>query len=129
MRRSPPILAGVIDPLATALVVAGLVVAAWGALAAVGDRRVSGGQLLLSAAVELLLLVQAVIAVVLMRDRAGVDPVTFVGYLLTAVLLLPVGTFWAIGERSRWGNGVLAVSGLVVSVLVLRLQQIWGAGG
>ena len=118
-----------IDPLASALVAAGLVVAAWAAVAAARDRRVSGPQLLLSAAVELLLLVQAVIAVSLLGDRPQVEALTFVGYLVTALLLLPVGTFWAIGERSRWGNGVLAVSGLVVAVLVLRLQQIWGAGG
>ena len=117
------------DVLATVLVAAGLVLAAWAGLAAARDRRVSGLQLLLAAGVELLLLVQAVVAVVLLPDRPGIDAVTFVGYLLTALLLLPVGAFWAIGERSRWGNGVLAVTGAVVSVLVLRLQQIWAGGG
>jgi hypothetical protein len=124
-----PILAGVIDVLATVLVAAGLAVAVWAGVAAARNRRVSGPQLLLVAAVELVLLVQAVVALVLLRERPGVDALTFVGYLLTAVLLLPVGTFWAIGERSRWGNGVLAVTGAVVSVLVLRLQQIWAGGG
>lgn len=118
-----------IGPLASALVAAGLLIASWATVAAVRDRRVSGPQLVLSAAVELLLLLQAVVAVVLLSNRPHVDALTFVGYLLTALLLLPVGTFWAIGERSRWGNGVLAVSGLVVAVLVVRLQQIWGAGG
>lgn len=118
-----------IGPLAATLIAAGLVIAAWATVAAARDRRVSGPQLLLSAAVEVLLLVQAVVAVILLTGRPEVSAVTFVGYLLTAVLLLPIGTFWAIGERSRWGNGVLAVSGLVVAVLVLRLQQIWAAGG
>lgn len=119
-----------IPALATATLVAALVVGAWAAVAAARDRRVSGAQLAAAAAVELALLVQAGIAVVLLvRGGDGVDGITFGGYLLTSVLALPVGAFWAIGERSRWGNGVLAVSGAVVAVLVLRLQQLWAAGG
>jgi len=118
-----------LTPLAYALVAAGLVIAVWAGVAAARDRRVSGAQLLTAAVVEVVLVVQAVIAMVLLaRDGDGVEPVTFIGYWLTAVLLLPVGAFWAIGERSRWGNGVLALSGLVVAVLLLRLVQLWTAG-
>lgn len=119
-----------VPSLVTLLVAAAVVVGAWSAVAAARNRRVSGAQLLTAAVVEALLLVQAVVALV--RWATGdrdVDGVTFVGYWLTAVLLLPVGAFWAIGERSRWGNGVLALTGFVVAVLVLRLQQIWAAGG
>lgn len=119
-----------IPSLATVLVVGGLVVGLWAAAAAALDRRVSGAQLVGAAVLELLLLVQAGVSLVALAsgDRA-VEPITFVGYWLTAVLLLPVGAFWAIGERSRWGNGVLAMTGFVVAVLVVRLQQIWAAGG
>jgi hypothetical protein len=119
-----------IGALATALVTAGLVVGGWAALAAARERRVSGAQLVVAAVVEVALLVQAGIALVLLGTGGrGVDAVTFVGYLVTSVLLLPVGAFWAIGERSRWGNGVLALSGVVVAVVVLRLVQVWGARG
>jgi hypothetical protein len=34
---------------------------------------------------------------------------------------------WALGERSRAGTAVLVVAGIVVPVLVLRLDQIWTA--
>ncbi|MFP5335520.1 MAG: hypothetical protein ACLGIV_09415 [Actinomycetes bacterium] len=119
-----------IPALVTVLLVGGLVVGLWAAAAAALDRRVSGAQLIGAAVLELLLIAQAGISLVgLATGSREVEPVTFVGYWLTAVLLLPVGAFWAIGERSRWGNGVLSLTGFVVAVLVLRLQQIWTAGG
>lgn len=118
-----------IPALALAVVAACLVVGAWAAAAAARDRRVSGAQLLTAAGVEVVLVVQAVLgAVLLARSGGRVEGVTFAGYLLTSVLLLPVGAFWAIGERSRWGNGVLALAGVVTAVVVLRLLQVWGSG-
>ncbi len=113
-------------PVASALGVACLLLAAWSGLRTAQDRRVGGGQLLACAALTLALLAQAVAGFVALAvsDRA-VDSVTFVGYHLTAVALLPVGALWAIGERSRWGNGVLAVAALVVPVLLVRLVQVW----
>lgn len=113
-------------PVAVALGAAGLVLAAWAVVQAVLDRRVSGPQLLGCAALEVALLVQAVAGVValVVTDRP-VEPVTFVGYHLTLVLMLPLGVFWAVAERSRWGNGVLAVACGVVPVLIVRLTQIW----
>ncbi|MHA7263348.1 hypothetical protein ACX80W_09130 [Arthrobacter sp. TMN-37] len=79
------------------------------------------------AAVELFLLVYAVAAGV---RQLGGEPVVgeaweFWGYLLTA-LVLPVGAFWwAILERSRWSNLVLAAAGLAVFVMLVRMEQIW----
>ncbi len=79
------------------------------------------------AVVELFLLVYAVAAGV---RQAGGEPVLgeaweFWGYLLTA-LVLPVGAFWwAILERSRWSNLVLAAAGLAVFVMLVRMEQIW----
>ncbi|MEG9247611.1 hypothetical protein V6S67_05880 [Arthrobacter sp. Soc17.1.1.1] len=79
------------------------------------------------AAVELFLLAYAVGAVI--RQLTG-DPVLgeaweFWGYLLTA-LLVPVGAFWwAILEKTRWSNYVLAAAGLTVFVMLVRMEQIW----
>ena len=49
----------------------------------------------------------------------------FWGYILTA-LLLPVGVFiWAIIDKTRWSNLVMSFVGLVVLVMVYRLEEIW----
>ena len=79
------------------------------------------------AAVELFLLVHTVAAAV--RQLTG-EPVLgeaweFWGYLLTA-LLIPVGAFWwAVLEKTRWSNLVLAAAGLTVFVMLFRMEQIW----
>ena len=51
----------------------------------------------------------------------------FVGYLIGSLIVLPVGTLWALAESSRWGAGALAVACLVIPVLELRLQEVWTA--
>jgi hypothetical protein len=78
------------------------------------------------AAVELLLLVQTVVAVVLLvqgeiMGSAGV----FIAYLVGTVLALPLTLLWGLGEPSKWTLVALAVACVVVAVLVLRLDQIW----
>ena len=99
-------------------------------VATVRGRRIDDVQLLGSAVLELALLVQgAVGAVLLVRTERPVDGVLFASYLLTSVLVVPLGAFWAVGERSRWGTGVLAVAALTTGALVLRLEQIWRTGG
>lgn len=114
------------EPLAWLAAGAGVVLAGWAVVAAVRGARPSGPQLAGLAGLELLLLVQAVVAVVAWigsdRDLSGV---TFAGYLVASVLLLPAGTLWGIADRSRWGNGVIAIACLAVVVVVLRLLQVW----
>ncbi|TQM79218.1 hypothetical protein FHX81_1516 [Saccharothrix saharensis] len=126
-----------IQVLATALTVVALVAALWSLVLVVTDRPITLATkptLGLAAVVVLLeagLLVQSVVATVrvLGADRGGVDLPTFFGYLLASIAVLPVGAFWALGDRSRWGAGVLAVACLSVPVMVLRLDQLWSAHG
>ncbi len=126
-----------IQVLATALTVVALVAALWSLVLVVTDRPITLATkptLGLAAVVVLLeagLLVQAVAATVavLTTDRGGLDAPTFFGYLITVVLVLPVGAFWALGDRSRWGAGVLAVACLSVPAMILRLSQVWAAHG
>lgn len=116
----------VIDTLAWAVSGACLVLAVWAVVGAVRNRRPSGPQLLGLAVTEVLLLVQALVGVVLLvRGQHAVSTVVFAGYLLASVLLLPAGTFWGIADRSRWGNGVIAVACAAVVVVVLRMVQVW----
>jgi hypothetical protein len=75
------------------------------------------------------LLVQCVVGIVqLVTGDHDVPAFTFVGYLVGALLILPVGTLWALAEPTRSGTAVLVVATLVVPVLILRLEQVWAGG-
>jgi hypothetical protein len=54
-----------------------------------------------------------------------VDGVLFVSYLVTLVAIPPAAVLWGIAEKSRWGTGVVVVAMLTVSVLCVRVLQIW----
>ena len=117
-----------IDPFQTILIVASLVLAvAAGSYAALGrtpDDLLVGG----CALVELALVVQAVIGVgQVVRGGRDIDEITFVGYLLGALLVLPAGVLWSLSERSRGATAVLVVAALTVAFLVVRLGQVYGA--
>lgn len=58
-------------------------------------------------------------------DR-DLETVTFVAYLFTALLVLPVGAGLALVERSRWGTGVLLVALVTVAACEARLWSLWG---
>ena len=74
-------------------------------------------------------LVQLVVGLVLLagtdRDLNGV---VFVLYLLGLFAVPPLAGWWARGEPSRAGTGVVVVAGLLVPVLLLRLDVLWGGG-
>ncbi|TNY37074.1 hypothetical protein [Thermomonospora catenispora] len=114
------------DPLATAIIVVALVVAAYGLLAAVRDRPMDVLHLAGLAVLEAMLLVQAVLGLVKLAGDEGPDSgATFAGYLLGIVLIPPAGAAWGVLERSRWGPAVIVVAGLAVAVMIVRMGQIW----
>jgi hypothetical protein len=82
------------------------------------------GSLLL---VELLLLVQLVVAVVapLVGNQPSGNLVEFYVYLVSAVLIPPLAVVWGLVERSRWSTVVLGVAALAVAVMVYRMHVIW----
>ena len=85
---------------------------------------------LMLAVAELVLLVQLVWGCVALagtdRDVSGA---TFLGYVLALPLVLPVGAFWSLAERTRAGTAVLLLATLTVVGLELRLHTIWGGAG
>jgi hypothetical protein len=116
-----------VDGLAITIIVTSLVVAAFCALMAALDRPPRLTQLAGLAAVEVVLVVQ--VAVAMGRIFTGDGPeqlATFIGYLLTAVLIPPLAALIAWSERTRWGSAIAAAACLVVPVMVVRLQQVWG---
>lgn len=78
--------------------------------------------------VAILLLVQIIMSIV--APLAGNPPVgdllEFWMYLIVA-FALPIGAgFWALIDRTRAANLVLAVVGLAVAVMTYRMLVIWG---
>nr|WP_314841295.1 hypothetical protein [uncultured Microbacterium sp.] len=79
------------------------------------------------ALVELLLVVQVVVAIVspLAGNPPTGDLLEYWVYLVSAVLL-PVGAvLWALMERSRWSTVILGVAAIAVAIMVWRMHVIW----
>jgi hypothetical protein len=56
---------------------------------------------------------------------APADPVVFLTYLAVVLAAGPATVWWGAGEPGRWGTGVVCIAGLLIPVLVVRLQQVW----
>lgn len=79
------------------------------------------------ALIELLLIVQIVVAII--APFAGNPPsgslLEFWTYLVSAALVPVAGAAWALIERSRWGTVIMGVAALAVAVMVWRMHVIW----
>lgn len=110
----------------TATIIVGLVIAAWAAVLLIRNRPVGRALQVAELALTAMFVVLAVGGIVQMlgtdRDFARAE---FVGYLLLSPLI-PLGAWWwSKNDTSRAGSGVVLVVGLVMPVLVVRIQQVW----
>ena len=112
-----------------------LAVAVAGGLLCLGlgfaGRRPSDLSMGATALVELLLIVQLVVAIVapFAGNQATGSLLEFYTYLISAILLPLAGGAWALIERSRWSTVILGVVCLSVAVMVYRMLQIWTVQG
>jgi hypothetical protein len=53
------------------------------------------------------------------------EPWEFWGYVITALLIPPIAFWWAVTDKTRWSNVVLAAAGITVFVMLYRMEQIW----
>ncbi|MFI6516792.1 hypothetical protein ACIBF1_14620 [Spirillospora sp. NPDC050679] len=114
------------NALSTVIIVVSLLAAAFSAVTAFRNRPMGWGDLIGLGAVEVLLVVQAVVGFAkLGGDEGPKDGATFVGYLLAILLIPAAGAGWGLLERSRWGPGVIVVAALAVAVMIVRMRQIW----
>lgn len=113
------------DGVSIVLIASSLAVAAWGGLTCALDRTAGRTHLVGGVVVELAALVQLVVGVVALAGGEPGEKLTFLGYLIGCVLLPPAAGLLALVERSRWGSAVVAAGGLILPVLVVRLQQVW----
>ncbi|WP_083751171.1 hypothetical protein [Kribbella sp. ALI-6-A] len=116
------------EPLTWTLVGLSLAAMVFAIVLAALDRRINWTLLGVLGVIEVGLLAQLVVGIVQLAGTSrDVSGPFFVGYLIGALLVLPLGALWALAESSRWGAGALAVACLVVPVLELRMHEIWVA--
>jgi hypothetical protein len=114
--------------LVVAITVVAVLLALLGLASTLARRRIGLVHLVVAGVLEVLLLVQAVLAVVaLAGGDTPPETATFAGYLAGVVLVPVAGSLWARTERTRWAGTVMAVAGAVVAVMVWRLLQLWEA--
>ena len=65
------------------------------------------------------------IGLVIMGQQAMVDTWEFFGYLLVALLIPIGGAIWALLERGKWSTVVMGAALLTLSVMLVRMYQIW----
>ncbi|GGF92689.1 hypothetical protein GCM10007304_03170 [Rhodococcoides trifolii] len=119
-------------PVTVALYALTLVAAVWALVKLVGNKpfllKTASDQWLfrLIVVIEIVVVAQAVIgfAAMFAGDR-DIHRLTFSAYLVGLLFIVPVGTWWALGDRSRGGTGVLIVANLTLAAMVLRLTNIW----
>ncbi len=110
--------------------VAAAVVVALGVLSTVLRRRIGVAHLVGAGALEVVLVVQAVVAgVALAGGHRPAELSTFVAYLASVVLLPVAGVLWARTEPTRWAGTVLGVAALAVAVMLWRLLDLWQVTG
>jgi hypothetical protein len=120
----------------TAVIVTGLVLALVTGVFALLAKPLPRWVYALVALVELAVLWLTVVCVsAWVSGTAPADAVVFLAYLLVVLVAAPATAWWGAAEPGRWGAGVVAVAGLVIPVLVIRLEQVWtgataaGSGG
>lgn len=117
-------------PLVVAATVVAVVLAALGGLSTALRRRIGAAHLAAAGLLELLLVVQAVIAALAVAGgQRPAEFATFVAYLGSVVLLPLAGVLWARSEPTRWAGTVLSVAALAVAVMLWRLLNLWQVPG
>ena len=104
-------------------VVAGLLLVMMGLI----GRKPSGFSLALVAGSEFGLLMQLIasITLVILGERAKLDTWEFFGYLIVALMVPVAAAIWALIDRNRWSTLVMGAGILTVTVMLVRMQQIW----
>lgn len=96
-------------------------------IAGLAGRRPSDWTVGSLALVELLLIIQIVIAIVspLVGNPPTGSLLEFWVYLVSAAILPPAAVIWALLERSRWSTVIMGIAALAIAVMVWRMQVIW----
>lgn len=117
-------------PLTTVVIVAVGVLGLQALLYLVIDRLVDDALLLVTAVVELALVVLAVVTALVHGQVTGSGQgATMLAYALTLPIIPLVVVFIALKEKTRWAMGVIIAGAFTVGVMAYRILQIWGLHG
>ncbi|WP_243076817.1 hypothetical protein [Microbacterium sp. SS28] len=96
-------------------------------IAGLAGRRPSDWTVGSIALLELLLIIQIVVAIIapLVGNPPSGSLLEFWVYLVSAALLPPAAVVWALLERSRWSTVIMGVAALSVAVMTWRMHIIW----
>lgn len=86
------------------------------------------GYLILSlGVVEVSLVIQLAVSVgmVLAGAQAKISTLEYFGYLIVALMVPLAAAVWALAERTRWSTVIMGASALTISVMLVRMWQIW----
>lgn len=86
------------------------------------------GYLILSlGVVEISLVIQLAVSVgmVLAGAQAKISTLEYFGYLIVALMVPLAAAVWALAERTRWSTVIMGASALTISVMLVRMWQIW----
>lgn len=61
----------------------------------------------------------------LLRGQQAAEPAAHLGYLVSAVCVLPIAMQAVREDRGPWSNAVITVAALAVTVIAVRLQMTW----
>ncbi len=95
---------------------------------AIRERLINDGVLAILGVLEVLLLVQVVVAMAHL-GRLADEKATFAAYALTLPFVPPFTALLAIKEKSRWAMVTIAVGAGAIAVMTVRLGQIWSEHG
>jgi hypothetical protein len=116
----------VLQPLTVVLLVGSGVLALIAAHHLLRHRLVDDVIVLGGLAIEVGLLVQLVVGLTRASAIAdGAERATFIAYLFTALVVVPLAVVIAIKEKTQWSMAVVLGGAVVVAILVARLQQVW----
>lgn len=117
-------------PLTTVVIIAVGVLGAQALLYLLLDRLVDDAMLLVTAIVEVALVVLAVVTAVVQGQVSGTGQgATMLAYALTLPILPPIVVFIALKEKTRWTMGVVIAGAFTVGVMAYRIIQIWQLHG
>jgi hypothetical protein len=120
----------VLVPLTTFVIVAVGVLGAQALIYLLLDRLVDDAMLLVTAVVELALVVLGVTTAVVHGQVGGTGQgATMLAYALTLPIIPPVVVFIALKEKTRWAMGVVIAGAFTVGVMAYRILQIWWTHG